>query len=150
MAVTPNPIDKPGEGQSQNVYSDTVLDHARNPRNVGDDPHPDGYAIITGPCGDTMGMWLRVRGDVIDRITFWTDGCGPSIACGSMATEMTTGKRVTEALKISQDEIIDRLGGLPEESRHCALLAANTVKEAVRDYISLKKEPWKKAYRNKR
>jgi nitrogen fixation NifU-like protein len=94
-----------------------------------------------------MGMWLRVKGDVVDRITFWTDGCGPSIACGSMATEMTTGKRVAEALKITQGDIIDRLGGLPEESQHCALLAANTVKEAVRDYISLKKEPWKKAYR---
>jgi len=146
MAAEATPNDKE---QAQNIYSDIVVDHAQNPRNAGDDPYPDGYAIITGPCGDTMGMWLRVRGDVIDRITFWTDGCGPSIACGSMATEMTTGKRVAEALKISQDEIIDRLGGLPEESRHCALLAANTVKEAIRDYISLKKEPWKKAYRNK-
>ena len=148
MAAESAANDNPNIEQSQNMYSDTVIDHARNPRNVGDDPYPDGYAIITGPCGDTMGMWLRVKGDVIDRITFWTDGCGPSIACGSMATEMTTGKRVTEALKITQDEITDRLGGLPEESRHCALLAANTVKEAVRDYISLKKEPWKKAYRS--
>ncbi len=147
MAAESAANDKPNIEQSQNTYSNTVIDHARNPRNVGDDPYPDGYAIITGPCGDTMGMWLRVKGDVIDRITFWTDGCGPSIACGSMATEMTTGKRVAEALKITQDEIINRLGGLPDESRHCALLAANTVKEAVRDYISLKKEPWKKAYR---
>ena len=150
MAAEPAPDDKPETEQPQNIYSDTVIDHAQNPRNAGDDPYPDGYAIITGPCGDTMGMWLRVKGDVIDRITFWTNGCGPSIACGSMATEMTTGKRVAEALKITQGDIIDRLGGLPEESQHCALLAANTVKEAVRDYISLKKEPWKKAYRGGR
>ena len=149
MATEPDPNDKPEIERPQNIYSDTVIDHARNPRNVGDDPYPDGYAIVTGPCGDTMGMWLRVKGNAIDRITFWTDGCGPSIACGSMATEMITGKSVAEALKITQDDIIERLEGLPEESRHCALLAANTVKEAVRDYISLKKEPWKKAYRNR-
>jgi nitrogen fixation NifU-like protein len=150
MSNEPAPNDKPETEQPRNIYSETVIDHAQNPRNVGDDPYPDGYAIVTGPCGDTMGMWLRVKGDIIDRITFWTDGCGPSIACGSVATEMTTGKRVAEALKITQDDIIHRLGGLPDESRHCALLAANTVKEAVRDYISLKNEPWKKAYRGKK
>jgi len=150
MANEPAPNDQPGTEQPQDIYSDTVIEHVRNPRNVGDDPYPDGFAIITGPCGDTMGMWLRVKGDVIDRITFWTDGCGPSIACGSMATEMTTGKRVAQALRITQDDIIHRLGGLPEESQHCALLAANTVKEAVRDYISLKNEPWKKAYRDRK
>ena len=149
MAEQPAANDNPEMEQPQNLYSDTVIDHAQNPRNVGDDPYPDGYAIVTGPCGDTMGVWLRVKGDTIERCTFWTDGCGPSIACGSMATEMTRGKRVTAALKITQGEIIDKLGGLPEESQHCALLAANTVKEAVRDYISLKKEPWKKAYRNR-
>jgi nitrogen fixation NifU-like protein len=148
MAAESNRGEKAEMEQSGNIYSDTVVDHAQNPRNVGDDPYPDGYAIVTGPCGDTMGIWLKVRGDVIDRITFWTDGCGPSIACGSIATEMTKGKSITAALKITQGEILDRLGGLPEESRHCALLAANTVKEAVRDYLSLKKEPWKKVYRD--
>ena len=70
MAAESAANDKPDIEQSQNTYSDTVIDHARNPRNVGDDPYPDGFAIITGPCGDTMGMWLRVKGDVIDRITF--------------------------------------------------------------------------------
>lgn len=150
MATEPAPSGEPEMGQSQSIYTDTVIDHAQNPRNVGDDPYPDGYAIVTGPCGDTMGIWLRVRGDTIERCTFWTDGCGPSIACGSMATEMTRGRSIVEALKITQSEIIARLGGVPEESRHCALLAANTVREAVRDYLSLKKEPWKKAYRDKK
>lgn len=148
MAEQPAANENPEAEQS--LYSDTVIDHAQNPRNVGDDPYPDGYALVTGPCGDTMGIWLRVKGDTIERCTFWTDGCGPSIACGSMATEVTRGRGVSAALKITQGEIIDKLGGLPEESQHCALLAANTVREAVRDYISLKNEPWKKAYRNRK
>lgn len=134
--------------EMRSTYTDTVIDHAMNPRNVGSIPNADGFARVTGPCGDTMEIWLRVKDGRIRDATFWTDGCGPSIACGSMAMEMVMGKRTAEALRITQEDILNSLGGLPEESLHCALLAANTLKQAVRDYITMKNEPWKRAYRS--
>ncbi|NQT48573.1 MAG: iron-sulfur cluster assembly scaffold protein, partial [Chloroflexi bacterium] len=77
-----------------------------------------------------------------------TDGCGTSIAAGSMVTELAKGKAVAEILKISQQDVLDALGGLPEESAHCALLAANTLREAMKDYlVAYNKESWKRAYR---
>jgi nitrogen fixation NifU-like protein len=132
---------------ARNIYSETVIEHAMNPRNVGNLGNADGFARVTGPCGDTMEIWLKVNGDNIMNASFMTDGCGPSIASGSMATEMAKGKSVSEAIKIGQQDVLDALGGLPDESKHCALLAANTLKAAVRDYIAMKREPWKKAYR---
>jgi len=132
---------------ARKVYSDTVVDHAMNPRNLGDMQDADGFARVTGPCGDTMEIWLKVKDGNIDRASFFTDGCGPSIASGSMVTEMAKGKGVTEARKLTQRAVLDALGGLPEESQHCALLAANTLRAAVRDYLAMQKEPWKKAYR---
>lgn len=128
-------------------YSETVVDHALNPRNTGGIPDPDGFAKITGPCGDTMAIWLRVKDGIIEQATFWTDGCGTTIAAGSMVTELAKGRSVADALKITQDTVLQALGGLPEESAHCALLAANTMREAVRDYLSMRNEPWKRAYR---
>jgi nitrogen fixation NifU-like protein len=107
----------------------------------------DGFARVTGPCGDTMEIWLKVKNGTIANATFMTDGCGTSIASGSMVTEMAKGKIVSEAQKIGQQDALSALGGLPEESEHCALLSANTLKEAIRDYLEMKKEPWKKAYR---
>jgi nitrogen fixation NifU-like protein len=135
--------------EMRSTYTDTVIDHAMNPRNAGSIPNADGFARVTGPCGDTMEIWLGVKDSRIRDATFWTDGCGPTIACGSMATELIKGKSIAEALRITQEDILNSLGGLPEESHHCALLAANTLKQAVRDYITLKNEPWKRAYRNR-
>jgi nitrogen fixation NifU-like protein len=129
------------------TYAEEVIDHFLNPRNLGEIPNPDGFARVTGPCGDTMEIRLRVRNDAVYHATFWTDGCGPSIACGSMTTELAKGKSIGEALGITQEDILSSLGGLPEESQHCALLASNTLKAALRDYLSLKNEPWKRAYR---
>jgi nitrogen fixation NifU-like protein len=128
-------------------YTETVIDHAQNPRNVGRIPNADGSAIVTGPCGDTMDIWLKVKGNTIKEITFWTDGCGTSIAAGSMVTEMAKGKSVIQASKIRQQDVLDALGGLPEDSVHCALLAANTLNAAIKDYLAYKNEPWKRAYR---
>jgi len=133
--------------EMRRIYSETAIDHAMNPRNVGSMPKADGFASITGPCGDTMEIWLRVRNDKVEDATFWTDGCGTSISCGSMVTEMVKGKNIIQALGVKQDEILQALGGLPEDSLHCALLAANTLKAAIGDYMALKREPWKKAYR---
>ena len=129
------------------TYTDAVIDHAMYPRNVGSMSDADGFGSVTGPCGDTMEIWLRVKEGKVVNATFWTDGCGTSIAAGSMVTELTKGMRATEALGITQQEVLDALGGLPEESVHCALLAANTLREAVRDYLATRKEPWKRAYR---
>jgi nitrogen fixation NifU-like protein len=130
-----------------NTYSQTVLDHIREPRNAGSMANADGHAMITGPCGDTMEIWLRVRDGTIEQAAFWTDGCGTTIAAGSMATELAKGKRVSHALGIAQQDVLDALGGLPEDSVHCALLAANTMRAAVRDYLNSRNEPWKRAYR---
>jgi nitrogen fixation NifU-like protein len=94
-----------------------------------------------------MEIWLKVRDATITESTFMTDGCGTTIAAGSMVTELAKGKTVIQAQKISQQDVLSALGGLPEESQHCALLAANTLREAIKDYLAFKNEPWKRAYR---
>jgi len=130
-------------------YSEAVIDHAQNPRNVGSIENADGVAKITGPCGDTMEIWLRVRAEVIREATFWTDGCGTSLASGSIVTELAKGKTIREAMRITQKDVLDALGGLPKESEHCALLAANTLREAIKDYGAYKNEFWKRAYQKR-
>jgi nitrogen fixation NifU-like protein len=129
------------------IYSEKTIDHFLNPRNLGEIPAPDGFGRVTGPCGDTMEIYLRVRDGRVMNASFRTDGCGTTIASGSIVTEMVKGKSIVEARKITQDDILDALGGLPEDSLHCALLAANTLKEAIKDYLAFKNEPWKRVYR---
>ncbi len=128
------------------TYTETAIDHAMNPRNVGTVKDADGFGKVAGSCGDSMEIWLRIKNSTIVEAAFLTDGCGTSIATGSMVTEMAKGKSIPGALKITQQDILNALGGLPEESAHCALLAANTLKEAIKNYFALKKEPWKRAY----
>jgi nitrogen fixation protein NifU and related proteins len=145
-------VDKIAEELEKEVwtgYTEVVIDHAQNPRNVGRIENADGVAMVSGPCGDTMEIWLRVREEVIKEATFWTDGCGTTIAAGSMVTELAKGKTIQEAMRITQKDVLDALGGLPEESQHCALLAANTLKEAVKDYVTYRNEPWKRAYQKR-
>jgi nitrogen fixation NifU-like protein len=129
------------------IYSEKTIDHFLKPRNLGEMASPDGFGRITGPCGDTMEIYLKVKDGRVMNASFWTDGCGPSIASGSMVTELAKGKTIFEAQKITQHDVLNALGGLPEESLHCALLAANTLKEASKDYLTLKNEAWKRAYR---
>ena len=129
------------------VYSEKTIDHFLNPRNLGEVPAPDGLGRITGPHGNTMEICLKVKDGRVIKASFWTDGCGSSIASGSMVTELAKGKSVLEAQKITQQDVLDALGGLPEDNLHCALLAANTLKEAIKDYLASKKEPWKRDYR---
>ena len=132
---------------ARSVYSEPVIQHAMNPKNLGMMQNADGFARETGSCSDTMEVWIKVSSDTIASATFMTDGCGPSIASGSMVTEMATGKSIAEARKITQADVLNALGGLPEESQHCALLASNTLKAAIKDYFITKQEPWKRAYR---
>jgi len=135
------------KAEMRKTYSEIAIEHAMNPRNLGDMGVADGFAKVTGPCGDTMEIWLKINNGTIANATFMTDGCGPSIASGSIVTEMVKGETVSEARKISQQDVVTALGGLPEESKHCALLAANTLKTAIRDYFTMLREPWKRAYR---
>ena len=135
------------KAEMKKVYSETVVEHSMNPRNVGDIEDAGGFAKVIGPCGDTMEIWFKVNSDTISNASFMTDGCGTTIASGSMVTEMAKGRTVFYAQKITQQDVLNALGGLPEESQHCALLAANTLKEAVKDYQITKKEPWKRAYK---
>ena len=96
-----------------------------------------------------MEIWIKVDKDKIVEARFMTDGCANSIACGSMITELATGKDIREALVINRQNVLDALDDLPEEDRHCALFASNTLKAAIRDYMNMKKEPWKKAYKKR-
>ena len=128
-------------------YSSTVIEHAIRPRNLGTIEGADGHARVTGPCQDTLEMWLTVRHDVITNISFVCDGCITSLVSGSMATELAKGKKIAEALRINQQDILAALGGLPEESEHCALLAADTLKASIKDFLLIRNEPWKKLYR---
>jgi len=132
--------------EMRKIYSEAVIEHGMNPRNLGELEDADGFGRVTSSCGDSMHMWLKVKGSTISSASFMTDGCGTSIASGSMVTELAKGKSIAKALKISLEEILKALGGLPEESQHCALLAADTLKAAIKDYLALQKEPRKKAY----
>ena len=135
------------KAEMRKVYSETTIDHAMNPRNLGDMENADGFGRVTGPCGDTMEIWLRVKNGTVAEATFLTDGCGTSIASGSMITELVKRTSISMAQKISQQNVLSALGGLPEESQHCAILAANTLKAAIRDYLAMEREPWKRGYR---
>ena len=120
----------------QEIYSEKVIDHAYNPRNVGRIKDAEGFVRVTGPCGDTMEITIGIKDDRIVDIAFWTDGCGTSIACGSMTTQLVKGKSITDALKINSKDILSALGGLPESDAHCALLASNTLKAAIENYLT--------------
>lgn len=117
-----------------------VVDYGNNPRNYGSLPKPDGYAKITGPCGDTMEMFLKIKNNKIDDISYTTDGCTTSHAAGTAATVMAKGKAVKECIKINKSSILEHLGGMPADSEHCALLAANTFHKALREYVIGKKK----------
>jgi nitrogen fixation NifU-like protein len=123
---------------ARKVYSEKVIERWLNPRNLGKIRNPDGFAKIKGPCGDTMQMSFRVRDGKLSKIKFITDGCASSLAAGSMATELAQGRKIEEAAKISQEMILDALDGLPKESVHCGLLASNTLKEAIKNYLDSK------------
>lgn len=122
----------------QGQVSQQASEHSERPRNYGPLPQFNGHARITGPCGDTMEFWLQVSEQRIAEAGFTTDGCGPSRAAGSMASELAIGKPLTEAAQIEQADILAALGGLPRESEHCALLASNTLKAAIGDFGSRK------------
>ena len=117
------------------VYSDKVLDHFKNPRNVGELENPDGIGVEGNPvCGDLMEIHIRVEDDRITDIKFKTFGCGSAIATSSMVTELAMGKTLDEALEISRQTVADELDGLPKQKMHCSNLAADALHKAIEDY----------------
>lgn len=126
------------KAKMRTVYSEMVVELGMNPKNLGEIDNADGFGRVTGPCGDTMSIWLKIGGDRILDAGFTTDGCTTSLASASMVTLIAKGSRLEDAQKISQQDVLDALGGLPDESRHCALLAANTLKAAIEDYLEQK------------
>jgi nitrogen fixation NifU-like protein len=128
------------------MYTETVMEHFRNPRNVGEMENPDGVGEVGNPvCGDMMTIYIRVKDDRIDDIKFQTLGCGAAIASTSMLTEMAKGKTLAEALEITKQDIADALGGLPAQKVHCSLLASDGLKAAIEDYRAKSKGETKKA-----
>ncbi len=116
-------------------------------RYMGAMENPQGRAKITGPCGDTVEMYLRIQDDRVTDARFTTDGCLTTIAAGSMACELAIGRDIKDAFKISKEVVLESLGGLPADSVHCALLASNTLREALTDYLTSKKQPWRRLYK---
>lgn len=117
------------------VYSEKVLDHFQNPRNVGEIPDADGVGIVgNAKCGDIMQMFIKVNeDDIIEDVKFKTFGCGAAIATSSMATELIKGKSIEEALTLSNEAVVEALEGLPPIKIHCSVLAEEAVKAAVDD-----------------
>ena len=113
------------------IYSDKVVEEFYNPKNLGRMSEAEAHGIVEGWCGDTMEIYLRLNGDKIEEASFMTDGCGPSVACGSMLTTMVTAKSLEEAGEILPEDLIEALDGLPEESAHCAKLAVDTLQNAI-------------------
>ncbi|MGN0585793.1 MAG: Fe-S cluster assembly scaffold protein NifU [Oscillospiraceae bacterium] len=117
------------------LYSDKVMEHFANPRNVGEIENADGIGEVgNAKCGDIMKMYLKVDNGVITDCKFKTFGCGAAVATSSMATEMIKGKTIDEALKLTNKAVVEALEGLPPQKLHCSVLAEQAVKAAVSDY----------------
>ena len=116
-------------------YTEKVIQYFMQPRNVGSLEDPDGVGEVGNPrCGDVMKIYLRVRDERIEDVKFQTFGCAAAIATSSMITEMVKGKTLEEALEVSNEDVLDALGGLPPEKIHCSLLAEEGIRAAVEDY----------------
>ena len=126
------------------LYSEKVMDHFRNPRNVGVIEDADGIGEVgNAKCGDIMRMYLKIDDDVVSDVKFETFGCGSAIASSSMATELIKGKPVSEALKLTNKAVAEALDGLPAYKMHCSVLAEEAIQSALNDYYT--KHPEKKA-----
>lgn len=119
--------------REQATFSAKVLAEARQPQNMDVMDGMDGYGLVFGSCGDTMEFFVRLNGERIEKATFMTDGCGPTVACGSTLTQMVQGKSLAQAAAIEGADVIIALDGLPPEHVHCATLAVNALQQALAD-----------------
>ena len=126
--------------KTQPLYSEKVMEHFNNPRNVGEMGNPDGIGHVGNPvCGDIMELYIKVNNGTTVDSKFKTFGCGAAIATSSMVTEMVKGKSIEEALKILKRAVAEALGGLPPIKMHCSSLAEEALKSAIEDYLSKSK-----------
>lgn len=123
------------EKDAREVYTDTTIDHAMDPRNMEELEGADAQAVFTGPCGDTVVFWIKGSGDVLEQVNFRSDGGGSSVASCSILSELVRGKTAGEAMKIGQEEVLEALGGLPSDHEHCALLAVLGLKAALEEHV---------------
>ena len=127
-------------------YSEKVMDHFMNPRNMGDMENPSAIGNVGNPtCGDVMRLYLKIEGDIIVDAKFKTFGCGAAIASSSMLTELLKGKKIDDALKISNEAVADALDGLPPVKIHCSVMAEEALKAALIDWEAKKKAARTKA-----
>jgi len=127
------------------VYSEKVMEHFMNPRNVGEIENPDGVGEVGNPvCGDMMTFHIKVKDNRLEDIKFKTFGCGAAIAVSSMVSEMAMGKTLEEAMKITPQAVADELKGLPNQKFHCSNLGAQALNKAIKDYLDKKKGEGKK------
>lgn len=117
--------------EARKYYSEKVIEHFMNPKNLEAMEDPDCFTAMSGICGDTIGIYVDLDNNTIRRATFVTDGCGPTIACGSALTSMAQGLTIEQAQALTSQDLIDYLGGLPVEHTHCADLAVNTLRGAL-------------------
>ncbi len=122
------------------MYSEKVMDHFKNPRNVGEIPDADGIGEVGNPaCGDIMTFYIKVKDDVLEDVKFKTFGCGAAIAVSSMVSELAVGKTLDEAMKISNKSVMEALDGLPKKKHHCSNLGADSLHRAIEDYRAKQK-----------
>jgi len=122
--------------ETKDAYGEQVFERWLQPRYLGKMPNATASARITGSCGESMEIYLRIEDDTVKEASFFTDGCGASMACGSAAAELATDKTLDEVALVGEDAITETLGGLPEDHRHCALLAAETLQTALHNYLT--------------
>jgi len=133
------------------IYSDRVMDHFMNPRNVGEIKDADGIGEVGNPvCGDMMTFYIKVKDNHLEDVKFKTFGCGAAIAVSSMVSEMATGKTLEEAKKITPALVAEQLGGLPKNKYHCSNLGAQALGKAIDDYLSRKGKASKATRRRRR
>ncbi|MCI0496501.1 iron-sulfur cluster assembly scaffold protein [candidate division KSB1 bacterium] len=121
-------------------YSEKVIELFLNPKNLGKMDAANSHGKVRGSCGDTMEIFLKIRDDFIEDAKFITDGCGPSLVCGSKVTELAKGRHPRDVVKITAEKVLEELGGLPEADQHCAKLAADTLHAAIFFYLKMKGE----------
>jgi len=127
------------------MYSEKVMEHFRNPRNVGEIENADGIGEVGNPvCGDMMTFYIKVDNNILTDVKFKTFGCGAAIAVSSMVSEMAKGKTITEALKITNQMVAQELGGLPQNKLHCSNLGADALHKAIENYLGKKGEQGEK------
>jgi nitrogen fixation NifU-like protein len=135
--------------EARKIYSKEVIELFLHPLHVGRINDAEGYRKVTGPCGDTMEIYVKIKDDRIADAQFMTDGCGTTVECGSTITALSIGKTIPEAMRITSTDILNRLGGLPEADQHCSVLAVNTFQEAIKNHVADGSHSWKGLYTTK-